>query len=81
MSPLRPQPFVALVPPPGTVSVFMLAQLHSCGDPVPFILATHPCHGALMEAFEQYPPQIHVYMKPQKVILLGNKVFADHAIT
>lgn len=34
-----------------------------------------------MEAFEQYPPQIHVYMKPQKVILLGNKVFADHAIT
>lgn len=37
-------------------------------------------YGALMEAFE-HPPQILVYMKPQKAILLGNKVFADDVIT
>ena len=39
-------------------------------------------YGALMEAFEHSPPpQILVYTKPQKEILLGNKVFANDVIT
>lgn len=56
-----PSPSLLWSPLPETVSVFTLAQLHSRGEPVPFISATHPCHGALMEAFEQSPQNSCLY--------------------